>query len=335
MSEWVSLTHEEPVDPKRRIIDTHHHLWAEGQRDNPHTYSGGSEPAYLPQNLHADMNGHNFIGSVFVECGIGYRTDGPKHLRSCGETEFVANQARLAAGKGPPLLGIVADADVARADVLDEVLDAHVEAGRGLFCGIRQMPVAYGRPPRDLLSEPAFRTGLAILGRRGFPFDAMLSYTQLNDLARFAPAVLGATLIVGHLGSPSVRPDGPSREEVTAVWRDGIRALAPCTNVVVKLGGIGMERVFGMTWSQQEKPPTSDTVVERWRDEVRFCIDTLGPDRCMFESNFPVDRLAVGYTVLWNAFQKMAAPYSDDEQDAMFSGVARRVYRLDERRVRS
>jgi predicted TIM-barrel fold metal-dependent hydrolase len=328
MSEWVSRTYETPVDPRRRIVDTHHHLWAEGQRNNPHTYSAGGEPAYLPDNLYADMDGHNFIGSIFVECGIGYRSEGPEHLRSCGETEFIAKQAQLALGKGPPILGIVADADVARTDVLEDALDGHVEAGNGLFCGIRQMPIGYGRPPRDLLSEPAFRDGIEILGKRDFPFDAMLSYQQLTDLARFAPTVAASTLIVDHLGSPSVRPDGPSREEVTVEWKRGIRALTPFPNVLLKIGGIGMERVFGMTWSQQEAPPNSDIVVERWKDEVSFCIDTLGPDRCMFESNYPVDRLAVGYTVLWNAFQKMAATYTDDEQDALFFGTACRAYGL-------
>lgn len=328
MTDWIDLRQEDPLDPKRRIVDSHHHLWDEGQRSNTETYSGGNEPPYLPCHLHADMNGHNFIGSIYVECGIGYRTDGPDHLRSVGETEFVAGQARLAAGKGPPILGIVADADLALVDRLDEILDAHVEAGNGLFRGIRRMPVGYGRPMRDLLSEPLFLQGLDMLGRRGFSFDAMLGHTQLRQLARIAPGVPQTTLIVGHLGTPAVRPGGPSREEVTLQWRDGIRALAPCPNIYVKLGGIGMERVFGMTWSQQELPPTSDTVVERWQDEVRFCIDTLGPHRCMFESNYPVDRLAVGYTVMWNAFQKMAAGYSDEEQDDLFSGTAIRAYGL-------
>jgi predicted TIM-barrel fold metal-dependent hydrolase len=188
--------------------------------------------------------------------------------------------------------------------------------------------MAYGRPPRDLLAEPLFRKGLEVMGRRGFAFDMMLSYAQLPELARVAATVPDTTLIVDHIGSPMVRAGGPSREEVTAAWKEGIRALVPCENVIIKLGGIGMERVFGMTWSQQERPPSSDTVVERWHDEVRFCIDTLGPKRCMFESNFPVDRLAVGYTVLWNAFQKMAAPYSDEEQDELFTGTPCRAYRL-------
>jgi predicted TIM-barrel fold metal-dependent hydrolase len=328
MSDWVSLTHEEPVDPKRPIIDSHHHIWDDGQRTNPVSYSGGNDPAYLPRHLHADMNGHHFIGSVFVQCSIGYYPDGPEHLRPVGETAFVARQAELAMAKGPPILGIVAYADVARTDVLEEVLDAHTTAGKGRFRGIRQMPMNADGTPRALLAEPGFRAGLEVLGRRGLTFDAMLSYTQLAELALLAPHVPETALIIDHIGAPMLRADGPSREEVTAAWRDGIRALVPCPNVVIKLGGIGMERVFGMTWSKQPRPPTSDIVAARWRDEVRFCIDTLGPGRCMFESNFPVDRLAVGYTVLWNAFQKMAAQYSDAEQNELFAGTASRVYGL-------
>lgn len=297
-------------------------------RTNPFSYGGGGEPAYLPRHLHADMGGHNFIGSVFVQCSVAYRTDGPEHLRPVGETAFVARQAALNAGKGPPILGIVAYADTTRIDVLEEVLDAHEEAGEGLLRGIRHMPMGADGKPRDLLAEPAFHAGAKILGRRGLTFDAMLSYTQLAPLARLADKIPETMFIVDHIGAPTLRPDGPTRAEVTAQWREGIRALVPCPNVVIKLGGIGMERVFGMDWSKQPRPPSSDTVAERWRDEVQFCIDTLGPSRCMFESNFPVDRLAVGYTVLWNAFQKMAAPYTDEEQNDLFAGTARRVYGL-------
>jgi L-fuconolactonase len=328
MTEWVALTQEEPVDPQREIIDSHHHIWDDGMRTNPFSYGGGGEPAYLPPQLHADMGGHNFIGSVFVQCSVAYSSDGPEHLRPAGETAFVARQAALHAGKGPPILAIVAYADTTQINVLENVLDAHAKAGQGLFRGIRHMPMGADGKPRDLLAEPAFHAGAKMLGARGLTFDAMLSYTKLQQLAELAPRIPETMFIVDHIGAPTLQPGGPAREEVTAQWRAGIRALVPCSNVVMKLGGIGMERVFGMDWSKQPRPPSSDTVAERWRDEVRFCIDTLGPGRCMFESNFPVDRLAVGYTVLWNAFQKMASCYNDEEQDALFAGTARRVYGL-------
>jgi predicted TIM-barrel fold metal-dependent hydrolase len=178
------------------------------------------------------------------------------------------------------------------------------------------------------MAEPGFRDGVAQLGRNGYTLDIFAMYRQLPKLADFARTVPGTTIILNHIGMPIYRPAESSREAVMSVWREGIRQIAQCPNVLVKLGGIGMDSQFGMGWSGKEKPPTSDAVVAWWGDDIRFCIDTIGPRRCLFESNFPVDRRAVGYTVLWNAFQKMAATYSSEEQDALFSNTAIRAYRL-------
>ncbi len=323
MTEWVSLTREEPVDAKRRIVDAHHHLWGEGQGIM-------GAPPYLSQHLLADMNGHNTVASVYVECSISYRSDGPEHLRCVGETEFAASEVRRSASTRAPILGIVSHADLALGEAMvQEVLDAHAEAGEGKFRGIRQLPGTHGGPARDLLAEPGFRTGLAQLGRNGFSLDGFFIFTQLSALAQLARDTPGTTIILNHLGMPMYNPEQGPREEVMSVWRHGMRDLAQCPNVIIKLGGIGMDSQFGMGWTGQEKPPTSDQVVAWWGDDIRFCIDSFGPDRCLFESNFPVDRWAVGYTVLWNAFQKIAAGYSDEEQDKLFSGTAIRVYRLD------
>jgi L-fuconolactonase len=136
-------------------------------------------------------------------------------------------------------------------------------------------------------------------------------------------------LILNHLGMPVFRPDEGTRDAVMAVWRGGVSALVNCPNVFVKIGGIGMDSMFATGWSKRELPPSSDEVVAWWGDDIRFCIDTIGPDRCLFESNFPVDRWSMNYTVLWNAFQKIAASYSDADQDALFSGTAKRAYRLE------
>jgi predicted TIM-barrel fold metal-dependent hydrolase len=148
--ERIALVQEEPVDARRRIIDAHHHLWGEGQ-------GLGGSPAYLQENLLADMAGHNVVGTVYVECGVSFRSDGPEHLRPVGETAFAASEASKSAGARAPILGIVANADLALGGVVQEVLDAHAEAGNGLFRGIRQLPGGGGRAPRDLLSETAFR----------------------------------------------------------------------------------------------------------------------------------------------------------------------------------
>jgi L-fuconolactonase len=317
MIEWVSLTREEPLDPKRRIVDAHHHLW-----DDANGLAGS--PAYLSEHLLADIGGHNVIASVYAECRVAYRTDGPEHLRVVGETEFALGEARRSASTRAPILGIVASADLTLGDLVAETLNTHAEAGGGLFRGIRQLPSA----ERDILADPALKDGIACLGRKGFSLDAFAIYSQLGALARIVQATPETTVVLNHVGMPMYKPEQGPREDVMRVWREGMKTLAQCANVFVKLGGIGMDSQFGMGWSKQEKPPTSDQVVAWWGDDIRFCIDTFGPDRCLFESNFPVDRWAVGYTVLWNAFQKMAAGYSDAEQDALFSGTAIRAYRL-------
>ena len=103
---------------------------------------------------------------------------------------------------------------------------------------------------------------------------------------------------------------------------------AACPNVVLKLGGLGMH-VFGIPWDERPAPPTSTEVAEVWSDDIRWCIDAFGPQRCMFESNFPVDGLGIGYAVLWNAFKLIAADQSPADKAALFADTACRVYRLD------
>jgi predicted TIM-barrel fold metal-dependent hydrolase len=318
---WLDLTREEPVDPRRRIIDAHHHLWGGGE-------GLAGAPPYLSGDLLADMNGHNVVGSVYVEVGSGYRQDGPEELRPVGETEFAAREAKVSASTKAPILGIVSHADLTLGDKVQPVLDAHAAAGGGLFRGIRQLPGGMGRPPRDLLGEAAFSEGVARLGRNGYSLDAFAIFSQLGELGKLANAAHDTVIVLNHLGMPIYRPEEGSRDAVMSVWRDGIREIARRPNIVMKLGGIGMDSMFGMGWSKRERPPTSDEVVAWWGDDIRFCIDTFGPSRCLFESNFPVDRWAVGYTVLWNAFQKIAGHYSEGEQEALFSGTAQRVYRL-------
>lgn len=320
-ADWVALTREEPLDPKRRIIDAHHHLWGEGE-------GLGGAPAYLSNDLLADINGHNVVGTVYVESGVSYRTEGPEELRAVGETEFATAQAQVSANTRAPIMGIVAHADLMLGDAVQNVLDAHCEASNGLFRGIRQLPGGSGRHARTLLREPAFREGVVRLGQNGYSLDVFAMYNQLADLAELAYEVPETLFIVNHLGVPMYRPADGNRENIMAIWRDGLRRIATCGNIVVKLGGVGMDSLFGMGWSKLDRPPGSDEVVAWWGDDIRFCIDTIGPARCLFESNFPVDRRSVGYTVLWNAFQKIVAPYSEGERDALFAGTAQRAYRL-------
>jgi L-fuconolactonase len=332
--EWLALTHEEPVDPKRRIIDPHHHLWHEADA------LGGGPPQYLVEDLLRDTrSGHNVTDTVFIECGASYRKDGRTVLRPVGETEFAARQVAASASTETRVAGIVGFADMTLGDEIEEVLDGHEAAGQRWFKGIRHvvasdpaLPARGGDSRRPgVMAEKGFRRALFRLGERGYSFDALVFHPQLAELAEAARATPNTTFVLNHLGVPLGLGPYTDRDQVRSVWQDGMRQLGSCPNVVVKVSGIGMDALFGTGWSSRPRPPTSDEVLEWWGDDIRWCIDHFGPSRCMFASNFPVDRRGIGYSVLWNVFQKVSGSYSSEEQDALFIGTAARAYRIDAR----
>jgi predicted TIM-barrel fold metal-dependent hydrolase len=325
---WAALTTEPPVDPERRIVDPHHHLWQQG-----------GWKYRIADYARDAATGHNITSTVFIECQGSYRQSGPDELRPVGETEFVAAEARQAADRDPHVAALVAHADLALGDGVEAVLAAHETAGDGLFRGIRHMttwsadpnPHAHTGADADpaLLSRYDFRRALARLGDMGYSFDAFVFHSQLPELADATRAVEGTTFILDHLGAPMLgTASNHDRVEIRAQWRAGMRDVAKCENVVVKLGALGMDGMFGTGWSSRERPPDSDEVAAWWGDDIRFCIDTFGPGRCMFESNYPIDRESLGYGVIWNAFQKIAGAYTNAEQDQLFAATAERVYRL-------
>ncbi len=325
--DWLALTREEIVEPEREIVDPHHHLW---RRDGA---------VYEMDALLADAGaGHNVVETVFIECRSAYLTDGPEALRPVGETRYAARLAReaAAAGAGARLAGIVAHADLRDPD-LDAVLDAHEAAGDGLFRGIRhagawdEEPDALaipGRGPAGLYADEAFRAGLRRLGERGLTYDTWHYHHQnaaFRDLAASAP---GTTMVLDHFGTPlGVGRFAGRRAEIFEAWKDDIAAIAELPNTVAKLGGLAMPD-NGWGWEDLDRPIGSDAFVEAQGPWFRHAIACFGPDRCMFESNFPVDRASISYSVLWNAFKKIAADHPPAARDAMFAGVARRVYRL-------
>lgn len=324
--DWLARRVEEPVDPEREIVDAHHHLWEREGR------------SYLAPDLLADTGaGHDVVQTVFVECHSAYDEAAPPHLAPVGETSFVADQADACAAAGGSTIGaIVSFADMMLGDAVEEVLVAHEEAGAGLFRGIRHATAidprigrSHTRPVAGMMGTPEFRAGVATLGGRGHSFDAWLFHPQLGELLDLARAIPDVAIVLDHLGAPlGIGPYAGRESDVQADLRAALEPIADCPNVVLKLGGIGMERYFGMGWHEDDAPPSSDTVVARWGDQIHWSIDRFGPDRCMFESNYPVDRESLPYTVLWNAHQKIAARYTDAEQDQLFSGTARRVYRI-------
>jgi len=326
--DWLDLINEPIVDPDLEIVDPHHHLW----------HDLGVMGQYLLDELRADTgSGHRVTKTVFVECGSEYRTEGPEHLRPVGETEFVADVAEASRdGGGAVISGIVAHADL-RDDRLDEVLDAHEAAGRGLFRGIRhalssarhpdELLIPGGAPP-DLSTSADFRRGVAALGDRGLSYDTWHYHHQMADFIELARAVPGTTMVLDHFGTPlGVGSFAGQRDEIFEHWCDDIDEVAACPNVVLKAGGMAMPD-NGYGWHERDRPPDSDEFVEVQGDWYRHAIDAFGPDRVMFESNFPVDRLSLPYAVYWNAVKKITASFDDDARAQMFRGTASRVYRL-------
>jgi predicted TIM-barrel fold metal-dependent hydrolase len=154
-------------------------------------------------------------------------------------------------------------------------------------------------------------------------------HPQLPELAEFARAVPDLTIILNHIGGlQRVGPYANRDDEVLADWRSGIAAVAECPNVNMKLGGIGMPRT-GFDWHLRETPIGSEELAESMSPLMNYCIEQFGPSRCMFESNFPVDKVSYSYNVMYNAFKRLSQSYSPTERAAMLHDTAARVYRLE------
>lgn len=327
---WLSRRVEPVIDPARPIVDAHHHLWRRP--------SGTYQLSELMDDFHS---GHDIRASVFVECNAAYRTDGPVELRPVGETDYVVGLTAARAtgryGDGRPCAGIVGHADLRLGDAVAPVLEAHVAAGGGRFRGIRQRAQwdaqvgapGEAAPPRYLLADSAFRRGFARLAPLGLSFDAWVYFTQLDEVAALAAAFPDTPIILDHIGAPlGVGPYASRRKAVFETWQEGMNLLARHPGVTVKLGGLGMA-IYGFGFDTRDRPPSSEELAQAWGPYIIHCIETFGPDRCMFESNFPVDRQSCSYGTLWNAFKRIAADCSETEKNALFSGTATRVYRLD------
>jgi predicted TIM-barrel fold metal-dependent hydrolase len=345
------MTAEAILEPDLPIVDPHHHLWDRRSfsEDPTAPVKHGFEhvtrlaPRYMFEELLADAtSGHNVIATVFVDCGAFYKADGPEAYRSVGETEFVNGVAARSAsgvyGDFRACAGIVGNVDLeANGSGAAAILEAHVAAGGGRFRGIRN-GAAYdpdpgvlgplARFPPGLYRSARFRQGYATLAPLGLSFDAWLLEPQLPDVIDLARAFPGTPMVLDHVGTPlGLASYQGTHAERFAGWRDNIRELAKSPNVFVKLGGLAM--VFPNFASFMQQPPaSSEQLAAEWKPYIETCIEAFGVERCMFESNFPVDLCGATYPVLWNAFKRLAAGCSADEKTALFSGAATRFYKL-------
>jgi predicted TIM-barrel fold metal-dependent hydrolase len=327
LAHWLSLgAIEKVIDPHRAIIDAHHHLWPD------------HEARYGYDDLLSDLNaGHLIEKTVFVECNANLRPDSPDEEKSLGETEFACAAKRAARQSDRPGIceAIVGYVDLRTGSRAGDLLDRHFEVSGGHLRGIRNrahrepsVDYAGKQLPEGLLIDPRFREGFAGLAKRGLSYDALQYFMQLPELYDLAAAFPDTLIIINHCGSVLGTGTFESRRgEWRSTWLHRLSKLAALPNTVMKLGGLGMVGT-GFSYLREARPPTSQTLAKEWIPYMRPLIDMFGPERCMFESNFPPDNQSCTYRTLWNALKRVAEPYSESEKDWLFRRCAAQAYRI-------
>lgn len=332
--EWLARAEpEDALEPALPIIDAHLHLWH---------YDGHR---YFIEEYAKDIatSGHNVEASVYVECSNMYRATGPDHLKPVGETEFAVGQAAMAASRkyttSKVAQVIVGHANLLLGERVREVLEAHVAAANGRFRGIRYRAKwdtdkgitgsEWNAGGPGIYLQPELGKGLDVLTSMGLGFDASIYHPQMPDVIALARKHPETRIVVVHTTNPLGHSSYAGKKaENQAGFLADLRELAACPNVHMKLGGMVMHLV-AFDYLNDPAPPTSRRLADLWRPWIEPCIELFGPDRCMVEGNFPVDKMGVSYRTVWNMFKHLTAGCSADEKKALYSGTARRFYMID------
>ena len=325
---WLALLQEEVLEPERPIIDPHHHLWVRG------------DYTYLIPEFASDLSsGHNIVATVYAECHSMYRSHGAKEQRSLGETEFVRGQAAMSAsgefGSARACDVMFGNVDLTLGGAVESLIDQHLDASGGRFRGVRlssgwhaDAKIGNVATESQLLINSRVKEAVRVIDRMGMSLDCWLYHTQLDEVAQLADAYPELSIILNHVGTPIL--GGPYRgktNEVFSEWKAAIQRVSQRENVFVKLGAlpIRMPDYEG----DRSLPPSSEEVAVAWRPWMETCIESFGPARSMYESNFPVQKRWCSYQVCWNAFKRISAGASESEKTDLFSGAAARAYRID------
>lgn len=329
--DWLAQHHEAALSPEQPVVDAHHHLWDR--------QSG----RYLTGEFSADIqaSGHRILSSVYVQCRSMLRRSGPEELKPLGEVEFACGAAAMFSsghyGNAQGCEAIVAGVSLTAGEALQPAIDMMMQQSAGRLRGMRN-PLAWHADPR-VLSSPAtppaglagsagFRRGAACLARNGLSLDVWVYHTQLKEIVDLARAIPDLRIVVDHCGGPvGVGPCQGQRDEVFSHWRNDLAQLAALPNVSIKISGLGMA-VMGYPFAQAATPPDSLTLMQAWQPWFETIVGLFGAGRCMFASNFPVDKGMFSYGVFWNACKRLAHQATRDEKDQLFWRTAATTYRL-------
>jgi len=291
-------------------VDAHHHLWDSLQHSYPYLSDGSRDRmhgkplprVYSIEDYCRDISGLNIVMSVHIQCG--WNPADP-----VGETRWLESIARHT---GYPT-AIVAHADLSDPAV-ERTLAAHAAASPRLR-GIRQH-VGWHDNPRyrlagrpDMLHDPNWLRGFALLSKFELSFELQVFYPQFADAAELAARFPQTPILVGNSGMPVDREPA-----AIAGWREGLQQLATCRNIYAKLGGFSM---VDHHWTADSiKPFVSDLIA------------IFGVDRCLFGSNFPVDGLYRGFHSMWRDYHAVVAELAEADKHKLFHDNAARIYRL-------
>lgn len=325
-TQTAGLQAEITLEPDLEIVDAHHHLGdAQGV------------PYFLDEFLADTRRGHKVVQSVFIEASWGWSSDSPDPARGLPEIRRVAEIARESERRGGARIsGIVGFVDLRHGRRAGEIIDRASEEGGGYLVGLRhvagwdpdpQTPVMRGRPPASLMADPAWRDGFKEVVDRGLPFDALVFHPQLGDVADLASAFPDAVIVLNHMGFPLTTGRYQGRPEQTLLeWRAAHEQLARHPGVNVKIGGIGISIIRQLREPDLTRTATSELLAEQWKAEILWLVDLYGADRCLLESNFPVDAATCSYHTLWNTYKRVFSESSQPDKEKIFAGTARRLY---------
>lgn len=363
LEEWVAQYDEDAVDMDIAVFDPHHHLWDVRVQDKgwpvptailkllyllkPRILNdlfatgsvansfGSKLPVVVPymgKEFLIDIQGsrgrgHKVVGTIYVECG--WKTPG---VNRCMEHVAEADTMTEVHQQFPELCcAIIPHADLRLGAAVEPALQYY--KGNPLVKGIRHSlawssdpDIMLGPCDKDTAFESQFREGFALLSKYGFSYDSWLFHDQLPGLTDLARSFPDTTIICNHIGIPLGLGKHKLAESVPA-WKGNLKELARQQNVYLKIGGFGM-RFMGLGFDERPRPATSDELANAWKPYIEFCIQTFGVDRCMMESNFPMDKIACSYTVLFNALKKAVRSYSLEDRRKLFELNAKRVYRI-------
>ena len=331
-NDWLELTKEETIEPEIPICDPHHHFWDYRNERLPYQ-------RYLLHELMNDINTHNVQSTVFIEARAMYNDNAPKDFKPVGEVEFVQGLSAASAsgvyGKSRAASSIIGHANLNLGSKVEPVLEALISASPNRFKGIRHI-VAWDKN-KEVATTPVYKLeeqmstnnfieGAKVLNKMGLTFDSWMYFHQLPQLLNLAKQIPTLPIIVDHIGGLlQVGPYSQRKEEVIETWKKNISDLSECPNVSIKLGGLGMP-ITGHDWHLREKPVGSKELSGQMKPYLDYCIEKFGPNRGMFESNFPVDKVSFSYRVLYNAFKRYSKNFSKSERSAMFHETAVKIY---------